>query len=224
MDDSLLWVAAVGCAGTGTAWSQSAEMVGVNYRAPCRAEGVLVLNSSGVSYRGMSKQYTVGLYTPRKSDRVETAMAGSTCPCSVRWMLQNLRMTSWAWPSPGAWKPIANAMSFSAAPAIRTMAMCFAHQATGGGRHPVGGSTYPSWHRCSLAKSSRLACPLPTSLLPGPEPGVAGQEARDTRPKRFAAGLPPAHVGKALRWKCELRRLGDLIDTAINVEARAGTS
>ncbi|HEX5310819.1 chalcone isomerase family protein [Aquabacterium sp.] len=91
---SLLWAAAVGLGATGTAWSQSAEMVGVNYPGALRVEGVsLVLNGSGVSYRGMSKQYTVGLYTPRKSDRVETALAGFNSPLQLRFvMLQNLRM------------------------------------------------------------------------------------------------------------------------------------
>ncbi len=91
---SLLWVASMGLASTGTAWSQSAEMVGVNYPGALRVEGVqLVLNGSGVSYRGMSKQYTLGLYTPRKSDRVETAMAGFNLPLQLRFvMLQNLRM------------------------------------------------------------------------------------------------------------------------------------
>ena len=57
------WVGALSLAACGAAWSQSADMLGVNYPANTRVEGVpLVLNGSGVNYRGMAKQYTLALY------------------------------------------------------------------------------------------------------------------------------------------------------------------
>ena len=60
------WVGALSLAACGAAWSQSADMLGVNYPANTRVEGVpLVLNGSGVNYRGMAKQYTLALYSPR---------------------------------------------------------------------------------------------------------------------------------------------------------------
>lgn len=84
----------VGCLLASTAWSQSADSVGVDYPASVRIEGVpLVLNGSGVSYRGMAKQYTLALYAPHKSSRADQVVAGFSSPLQLRFvMLQSTRL------------------------------------------------------------------------------------------------------------------------------------
>ena len=79
---------------SGSAWSQSADVVGVNYPGAMRVEGIsLVLNGSGVNYRGMAKQYTMALYAPQKSAQVEAVMAGFNAPLQFRFvMLQSMRV------------------------------------------------------------------------------------------------------------------------------------
>lgn len=88
------WVGAMSLAASGAAWSQSADVVGVNYPGAMRVEGIsLVLNGSGVNYRGMAKQYTMALYTPQKSTHVESVMAGYNTPLQFRFvMLQSMRV------------------------------------------------------------------------------------------------------------------------------------
>ena len=88
------WVGALSMAACGAAWSQSADMLGVNYPANTRVEGVpLVLNGSGVNYRGMAKQYTLALYSPQKSTRADVVVAGFNAPLQFRFvMLQGMRI------------------------------------------------------------------------------------------------------------------------------------
>lgn len=88
------WVGAAGLMAPGLAWSQSAELVGVNYPSSLRVGGSsLVLNGSGVNYRGMTKQYTVALYAPQKSDQVDTVLGGFNAPLQLRFVtLQGMRV------------------------------------------------------------------------------------------------------------------------------------
>lgn len=87
-------VAVLGCGLAFHAWGQSAESVGVDYPANVRVEGVpLVLNGSGVSYRGMAKQYALALYAPQKSTRADQVVAGFNSPLQLRFvMLQSTRL------------------------------------------------------------------------------------------------------------------------------------
>lgn len=77
-----------------SAWSQTADTVGVDYPSTVRVEGVaLVLNGSGVSYRGMAKQYTLALYAPQKASRADQVVAGFNSPLQLRFvMLQSTRL------------------------------------------------------------------------------------------------------------------------------------
>ncbi|HET8871728.1 MAG TPA: chalcone isomerase family protein [Aquabacterium sp.] len=88
------WVSTAGLMAPGLAWSQSAESVGINYPNSLRVGGApLVLNGSGVNYRGMTKQYTVALYAPQKSDQVDTVLGGFNAPLQLRFvMLQSMRV------------------------------------------------------------------------------------------------------------------------------------
>lgn len=88
------WVGAMSLMASGSAWSQSADVVGVNYPGAMRVEGIsLVLNGSGVNYRGMAKQYTMALYAPQKTSQVESVMAGFNAPLQFRFvMLQSMRV------------------------------------------------------------------------------------------------------------------------------------
>lgn len=81
-------------AASGSAWCQSADVVGVNYAAALRVEGsTLVLNGSGVNYRGMAKQYTLALYAPQKSSNANAVVAGFNAPLQLRFvMLQGMRV------------------------------------------------------------------------------------------------------------------------------------
>lgn len=84
----------LGCCLTLHAWSQGADSVGVDYPSSVRVEGTpLILNGSGVSYRGMAKQYALALYAPQKSSRADQVVANFNTPLQLRFvMLQSTRL------------------------------------------------------------------------------------------------------------------------------------
>jgi len=73
--------------------AQSAELAGVHYPPAQKLGGqTAVLNGSGISYRAVAKFFTVGLYTPRKSDKASVIL-GESGPRQLRFvMLQGARI------------------------------------------------------------------------------------------------------------------------------------
>lgn len=88
------WIGVLGLTLAMHAWCQSAETVGVDYPSVVKVEGTpLVLNGSGVSYRGLAKQYALALYAPQKSTRADLVVAGFNAPLQLRFvMLQSTRL------------------------------------------------------------------------------------------------------------------------------------
>jgi Chalcone isomerase-like len=67
-----------------TATQANTELAGVRY-APTLLSGTstMVLNGSGISYKALTKQYTVGLYAPAKATDIKT-LTGLSGPKQVR--------------------------------------------------------------------------------------------------------------------------------------------
>lgn len=58
------------------AQAANTEIVGVRYAPTLKVEGQdLVLNGAGISYRALQKVYTIGLYTPKKSNNTAELVA-----------------------------------------------------------------------------------------------------------------------------------------------------
>jgi hypothetical protein len=60
----------------GQAWATNTEIAGVHYEPKVKVEGQqLQLNGSGLSYKALTKVYTVGLYTSHKSSKADEVLA-----------------------------------------------------------------------------------------------------------------------------------------------------
>lgn len=60
----------------GMAWASNTEIAGVHYEPKVKVEGQqLLLNGSGLSYKALTKVYTVGLYTSHKSNKADEVLA-----------------------------------------------------------------------------------------------------------------------------------------------------
>jgi hypothetical protein len=77
----------------GQVQAQSADTFGVQYAPSVKVEGSsLTLNGTGVAYRALAKLYTVGLYTPQKSNKADVVLAMNG-PKQLRFvMLQGMRV------------------------------------------------------------------------------------------------------------------------------------
>jgi len=87
------WCLAMTLVLCGQVQAQSADTFGVQYAPSVKVEGSsLTLNGTGVAYRALAKLYTVGLYTPQKSNKADVVLAMNG-PKQLRFvMLQGMRV------------------------------------------------------------------------------------------------------------------------------------